>query len=557
MQKSTQQQKGPLANATNAAQWIDQLKAMDYDSARGEAIRVLQEFNAPRDAAGLDNINGLVTADEGLHSVAAETLSAYLRNAGAARDLTTKLANEMMTIYKEVGDAYFHFLFGHNAATDSSATSPNLQALMVIRALHAYSNLGKWLNFESQSVAKPTWERLHRLYRFAEEQSVAPKAITVNLWHRGISISPAATYAHSLLLTTLGNGAFSARQIQTADELLGYWCTTMVLDRSFDARKHFYYVALNEPTGAHKVHGNLAGRELRFISTDTLAEQVERTRNAFRQGQVTPSIGIDPKTRAGEYAEFLDKLRRLWSPERLGADQRNHARMAIQNENITVVRGLDAIGVAATEDYEAQQALEDPTGQFNRDVEYDLKTFGFVRDQTRAKLAAERQALGSKVIREDWRLLDESTNGFGVVFPEHMDQDLKVGTLLGLKRQKSSRWAVGYVVRKIAHKEGKEVFVGVEVLSHSPVIVNLLDDDSSSSVTSLTTSALRRTRALFLPGEQVQGRADTLLVDSAVYGPNKDFLLSARNVSYQVRLTRVVRRGTDWQRVAFEVIGKK
>jgi len=63
--------------------------------------------------------------------------------------------------------------------------------------------------------------------------------------------------------------------------------------------------------------------------------------------------------------------------------------------------------------------------------------------------------------------------------------------------------------------------------------------------------------ALFLPGDRTQGRTDSLLVDIALYGQGRKYILQARNVSYFITMTRVIRRGEGWQRVGFDVLSKR
>ena len=536
-----------LASVARATAWITQLQSRDTESAQHMMLAALSELERGTAPLSMDTINALAYSEEQLASLYAESLQTFLRSAGLSKQVQYALCQTMGDTYGAVARLYSRFLTEKGS---NEAMTDDLFVLLSCRAMLAIGNRTKWASFRQEQLDNESWRLLHKLYQGAEEKELEQRSIAAYMKPKELELSPAQAYTRTLLLATLASGAFNQRQLQTTDEWLLAWCAGARLAQQFDRHKHFYYVDLAASTGARRVLGASSGKQLRFLSTDALSLQVERAKMAFRQGQVTQSNGIDPIARAGEYAELLDKIDRIWSPEWMRSDQRSHRRVAADNEPISVVRGLDGLTAVATEDYEAEQPEASGPRTLSQEEEFDLKIYGFVREQTRAK-AIQGRANASAVKRESWLLIDESVNGYGVALRADADQDLRLGQLVGVKRNKGNRWAVGYITRRLVQSDHGQLFVGIEILSHNPVIVTLTEEADAPGQQG------QSWRALFMPGDQGRGRADSLIVDAALHTAGKDFTLSARNVSYYVRLPRVIRKGQGWQRVAFEVLAKR
>ena len=133
-------------------------------------------------------------------------------------------------------------------------------------------------------------------------------------------------------------------------------------------------------------------------------------------------------------------------------------------------------------------------------------------------------------------------------------QDKVTKSLAGTRR-----WGVGTVARRVALRDSGEIFVGIEVLSPTPVMVSIEAAGRELSVASpLNIPAGRENQwALFLPGASAQGRPDTLVIDTSMYSTARQFQLTARNVSYVIRMNRILGKGEGWQRVGFEVLAKR
>jgi len=294
---------------------------------------------------------------------------------------------------------------------------------------------------------------------------------------------------------------------------------------------------------------------VRFIDTEVVCVQIERLRRSLRSGEVTGLLTLGSGFKGVEFVELLDRLERVWSLAWMGQDQRVHRRERVEDGYLEVVRGLTELCMVTRR--ETEGGGETRTGKpLSAAEEMDIKIYGFVTERTRERLA---EAPGQAGGVEKWKLFDRSSSGFGTVLPVGGESGLRAGLLLGVRLTGTRRWGAGVVARRVALRDSGEIFVGVEVLSPTPVIVSIEPAGRELAVASpLNIPAGRENQwALFLPGAADQGRPDTLVIDTSMYSTARQFQLTARNVSYVIRMNRILGKGEGWQRVGFEVLAKR
>jgi hypothetical protein len=82
----------------------------------------------------------------------------------------------------------------------------------------------------------------------------------------------------------------------------------------------------------------------------------------------------------------------------------------------------------------------------------------------------------------------------------------------------------------------------VEVLSYRPLPIALDPAEGGTAV-----------EALYLPGSDIVGKLDSILVRTANFSATTPYYLAAGNATYRVRLNRIAKKGADWVRVRFEI----
>ena len=117
-------------------------------------------------------------------------------------------------------------------------------------------------------------------------------------------------------------------------------------------------------------------------------------------------------------------------------------------------------------------------------------------------------------------------------------------TFVALRNQETGGWIIGTIVRKYPNRGRGEFVIGVDVLSYRPIPVDLLPD------------GVHAVPALFLPGTDAGGKADSLLMPLGDFRSGSRFMIRVRGTRYRVRLNRIIRKGADWISARYEIESK-
>lgn len=541
-----------LATTERVKSWLAELPADNPNVARKEIATALERLLHANNALTLDVINALVQLDEGCHPILTDVLRRYLTD-NLSEEEREEIRSDMESIYGHLGHAYTRFVIGYHNARTSARPIAQLMALTIARGLNALTNQAKWAYFNRDAAPASCWEQIHALFEYAEFNEIEGR--TVTLYSRPLEIvtSCAGLYCRSVLLSSLNSGVFAPRHIETTDHWLTAWTPNSQVYTTYAPEAHFYAGILRSNEVPTKVHENVESPYARYIRTDNIALEIQRAATRVKQGAAQHEMGFIATQPLGEAAELLDRLSRLWSPEIARSNQRTNQRVAVDNEAISVVRGLNGICESARQDYERAHGTIDLNRGLTREEEMDLQVYGFITERTRSKLRARPLDATQPIpALEGWTLQNESIVGFGASFPTGTYRDPVAEVLVGIKRRKSERWGVGSVVRVRTNRITGETLVGIEIISLSPVIVTLGDNLPEAE---LRTSQL--SWGMFLPEDAKSDMGISLLIDTAAYTYNRIMIMGARNVRYSIRLGHVMRTGERWSRVGLEVLEKR
>jgi hypothetical protein len=121
-------------------------------------------------------------------------------------------------------------------------------------------------------------------------------------------------------------------------------------------------------------------------------------------------------------------------------------------------------------------------------------------------------------------------------------ENVMLNGVIALRNHETGGWIVGTVVRKLANRVRGEILIGIEVLSYRPIPVQLAGADGGPVV-----------MALYLPGRDDNGKQDSILVRANDFRSDQHLVLAIGGAKYQIRLNRVIRKGSDWIKARFEI----
>jgi len=190
--------------------------------------------------------------------------------------------------------------------------------------------------------------------------------------------------------------------------------------------------------------------------------------------RVACQLGLGEDCRLPGCLDFLDDIARMWAPNAQRV-QRQHERLRVM-KMIEVVYGLNEICAGVKQDNleSVQETASENKFELSYEEMLDVRLYGFVTQRTQTKLdnVKEDKLSEPPPVHERWVMENESEKGYGATLNEVANDWIRLGKLVALKPERSSHWRIG-VVRRMNKLASSQHYVGIEILSNTPVMVML------------------------------------------------------------------------------------
>jgi hypothetical protein len=370
------------------------------------------------------------------------------------------------------------------------------------------------------------WQELHAYYRLAEMLECTVTAVSDDLMPHAVGISCYSTYAHALLLGLADPCALSVRHIELTDRWLGQWARKVFpYTQQRDTEGPLLLIDLDGTEGARVVReAPAAAASLRYGYPGKLATSVRGRLKRLASGASPAELQLGHDASVEQCAALLAHLEQRWL---------NPLRVSLpRQDRVEVVAG----GIPAAYFRVAGRTFDrqDPLGRMTFQGAQHLQTLGALTDYDRNKEDAEREWPW-----ERWQA----------------GRDRNV-LMLGRRDAGHYRWCFDQLV---VLREDNEVRAGhvtrVECSQHgAPEVWIRTFAGTPRTVAMRTLSSLYNeeppTAAVELP-ESPEEPA-TLLFGPRTFTAGRVMRSVDRGAERKFRLTRLVQRGADFERVAFE-----
>ncbi|MEO8102888.1 MAG: hypothetical protein ABI790_10190 [Betaproteobacteria bacterium] len=435
-------------------------------------------------------------------------------------------------------------------------TDPLLQRIVAFALYHHCAAI-KWCFFRHEPVKPTIWPDLHALYKFADAQGFgfATNPVTLFADEAHYKITALSLYLRALMLEVLNTGSLSMAQIEIADGWLAEWTPEYALDETYSQRSHALYVDLELMAGMQLVTGNTAKPSYRYVRLEGLKDQVEAVRTQLRTGNPYFGRGAPNTFSMEEHVALLSTIERLYTTLLQASASRIEERKPVENLVAEVRLGFEDARMVVSG--ETAQAAPNPGALDASAPEGDAQHFGELelslempRDPASS---ADVPATDTRWTR--WKVHDMSSKGVGLMVDRVTGERISVGQLLAVRPDGFAHYLIGVIVRKLTQRTVGETLLGVEILSYRPLPVTLYR--YSHARDAMPDAASPPVLAMYLPGRDQEGKSDILVLPSGDFGLKNIFSLPTKTINFRVRINRVLRKGSDWVGLRFEVIGKK
>ena len=379
---------------------------------------------------------------------------------------------------------------------------------------------------------------LHETYRIVETAGIARNAVRVRLQGQTSATTPEALYVRALLFDALCAGALSRREMIIVDDWLLQWSGDFRVTAEPPAEKCPVAIGVHGAGGLEPC-ARTAGAATRYVAgLPRLRERIGETRAAFHEGRIvarTRHAADLPVEHHVSALARLDELLGYWANPEAAREKRS----PLEGQPVAdLFIGLGEIVARAFGPY-----VEQP-----REGEDAGRTTAAAEDSARA----DRHSTYGMVLEPIGRratVVDRSAHGLGLSVTRLEGGHPLMGDVVAIRMGTTLK--VGRVVRRYADPATDRLRIGVRILIDMPARVKLVAAVSGGSRTTAETTAL------FVPGQDPQGRFDALLVSRATFQATGPFEMTLGATTYTIRFVRDQVSGRGWVAARFEVLGAK
>jgi len=513
-----------FADADGCAAWLRAIPLTNvpryYETILGQLKRLAEVDVAPRERARIAEI-----VREPVMFLHTELARRYAGKPQPASDRENDAAEQALVLWHALWSQYSACL---KPLLEGDPDLQGVKAKVLQRGLWVGKQLMLVYGLARRLPAPAVWQELHAYYRLAEVLDCAVTAVSDELMPNAVGVSCYSTYCHALLLDLADPCAMTVRQIELTDRWLSMW-----------ARKVFPYAEQREtegplivmdleaPTGAVLLPAGprKAGEATRYGYPAKLITSVRGRLKRLASGANPAELQLGHDTAVEACTALLTYLDSRWyalPARRTGGDA-----------PATVELCAGGVGAAYFRVGGRTFNSADLLGRLSYQGTQHLATLAALTDYDRNKEEAEKiWAWESWQGHYDWTAATLRRVGTG---PHrwHLDQ------LVVLRGD--DRFRCGYITRVALDNNG-ELTVSLKLWPGSA---------TAMAVRALTTMLVEEPPAPALMLSATPDEKACIIMPPRTFSAGR-VLRSLASPERRLRLTRLIQRGADFERAAFE-----
>ena len=521
-----------FVDAASCKAWLEHVPLANVASAQAELAEQLEEFNRfPLSSA--HRLDVLEALREAVHFVQIEQAKRFANRALPMAESESATFEATIGLWEEMRLGYARCL---EAALHKDAAMRAQAALLCQRSL-AYTGLKMFHHYRAYREVPPDeWRDLHEAYAHAEALDVADEPVKDFLNRDIQDSSPRIAYARAVLTALANPNELAQRQLTFVAFLLERWASKLELSRK----------PIPEGDGVASLVVDLAGeraperegsassaREPRYLDARKLAKSLRNRVALLRKGESPAKLALGEDCVQPSCEQLLVFLYRQWcqgKPPR--ALERRGGGVAAEA----------CPEMAAIHYYMSGRVFKQPTEQSSELTQKqrdEIATFGRVSTRQDDDYS---HAHGFQV--EKWLIADESAQGLRLVRKKgEPGKRHAPGELLGVRPGEAAKFML-VQVRWLMQAANGDLHAGVRLLPGLPSPVAVRG-------TGLNVQSQEYVPAIALSAVAALGAPPSLVVPTGWYKPKRILDLHTGSTA-KIRLTDVVERGTDFERVLYE-----
>lgn len=511
-----------FTNSTGCREWINSLHLANPAQVQAQLAEQVDRLNRYALEAG-ERLRLLELLREPVAFVQAETAKRFVARPLPLASQEQAAFDANIALWQAMCAGYQHCI---EAALDGDPAVLSDVVRIVQRALWALNGEQLDLCRASYELGPSYWRRLHGTFAVGEQLGAADQPVgDLLIESRGTTAH--AAYVFALLLHAASPYELSARQLNLVQRWLLRWSKKVKLRTTAPQEFKFPPLVVDVSGDRPASQGAAVEGNLRWLDVDGLAHSIKKRISALHKGAAPAALGLGEDCSQPD-CEML--LRHIYERCCKGSVLRSQTRRP-GGGSCKLVAGFEAIYYFIAGRLFQQPQVED----FSKRQRDEIALFG-----QRAKRFEETYAQEHGFRLEDWEMPDESPSGMRLTRPLAEDATrIALGQLLAVQPPGSSSLRLGVVRWRTAAET--ELRIGVRLLAGTP-------HPATVCATGLTSVVGPRCRPGFLlPAVEALNQAPSIVFPAAAFRADRVVELTADQVE-QVRLTRIVERGHDFDR---------
>jgi len=515
--------------------WVENVPLSNIPAAQRQLLEAVEEFNRfPTRAT--NRLAVMEALREPVHFVQMEQAKRFTNRALPMAENEVQVFQDTVALWQRMHIGYLRCL----GAVGEGEPGMRAQAALVCQRALAYSGLKMFHYYRAYRQVPPReWAALHRVYARAEALGVANEPVKDYMNRDVHDTSPRIAYLRAILMGMCSPNELGQRQITFVAFLLERWAERveilthpvgeadvpeLVVDLASDRCPE--RVARDEAVAPMK--------EPRYLDARRLAKSLRNRIGLLRKGESPAKLALGEDCVQPSCEQLLVFLYRQWyQPRPTRVQERRSASHAADVCN----------GMAAIHYHISGQAFRQPGGQadLTKKEREEIATFG--RISTRHE---DDYSESKGIVLERWKLEDESAQGLKMLRPaSDPGKRYAHGQLVGVRPADSKNFMLGQVRWLMINDKG-DVYAGVRLLPGLPAAM------------AVRASGVNAMKEQYVPGLSLTGvpaldSPPTVVLPTGWYRPKRVIEVYVDS-PVRVRLTEVIERGVDFERVAYEIL---
>jgi hypothetical protein len=522
-----------FVDAASCKAWIDHVPLANVAAAQQDLLAELETFNGfPTSAA--NRLGVLETLREPVSFVQVEQAKRFMNRALPMTEAETAAYEDTIELWQQMRLGYLRCL----EAALGGDSGMRAQAALLTQRLGAYSGLKMFHHYRAYREVPPgDWRSLHEVYAHAERLRVAEDSVK-DFLNRDIHDSSARiAYARAVLMGMASPHELGQRQLSFVAFLLERWGSKLEISvkpvPEGEALPPLVADLASDRCPERLAPGARQPAEPRYLDTRKLAKSLRNRVGLLRKGESPAKLALGEDCVQPSCEQTLVFLFRQWCQAQPSQAHRRGA-----TDTAQVCNDLEAIHHCVSGGGARRQIQEKEMTQKQR---HELETLGRIRTHDDHESSGIRGAG-----LEDWKIEEDSAQGLRLVRSAAAGgKRYAHGQLVVVRPSDATAFILGQV-RWLMGAASGDLHAGIKLMPGIPRA-------TSVRPIGLNEKTERPMPALSLGPVPALKSPATLVLPSGWFRP-KRMLEIQGETPVTVRLTEVVERGLDFERVAYEPV---